>query len=454
MLFIKNLIYNTPILDRLFVHIRTPLYRNGYALTLNTVLTSGLGIFYWFLASHAYSTQQVGLNSAAIAAMTFLAGISGLNLDSALMRFIPRAGKATTSFIIGCYLTSAVTAALVGSIFLLGIQIWLPGLAFLVTNRWLAVGYVFSIVTISLFSEQDAVLTGLRQATWVPLENSIYAIAKIALLWPLSQFIPQYGIFVSFTLPAVALVPLVSILIFRYLSPNHSRIAENISQPLDLPLIVRYTAGNFFGLLFFLAYVMLPPVMVLQLAGSKASAYFYLPWMMANSLRLFATNMSSSLIVEGSRNQNQTMVYFRRSLRSTFRILLPVVIFLILAAPFILHIFGESYAYQGSPLLRLLLLATLPGAVVSLYIGLMKVYNHVGRIILIQAATAILVLSLSYTLLPDYGISSVGWALLIGHSLMALLIMVIQVGAFVSRARVTSSHTAQIEPSERKHEIN
>ena len=62
------------LLARLVAHLRTPLYWNGYALILSSGATSGLGMIYWIVAAQAYSAEAVGLNSAMIAAMMFLAG--------------------------------------------------------------------------------------------------------------------------------------------------------------------------------------------------------------------------------------------------------------------------------------------------------------------------------------------------------------------------------------------
>src|SRR5260221_11418977 len=113
-----------PFMARLMAHLRTPLYRNGYALILSSTVTSGLGVLYWVLAAHNYSTEAVGMNSAAISTMMFLAGVSQLNLTSALMRFLPGAGKATFRLVIYTYLISVVIAGVVSFVFMLGIDIW------------------------------------------------------------------------------------------------------------------------------------------------------------------------------------------------------------------------------------------------------------------------------------------------------------------------------------------
>src|SRR5712692_394265 len=98
---------------RVISHTRIPLYRNGYALILSSAMTSGLGAVYWIIAARNYSVEDVGINSAAISAMMFLAGISQLNLMSALVRFVPRAGRGTKRFAIFAYGISMIVAAFV-----------------------------------------------------------------------------------------------------------------------------------------------------------------------------------------------------------------------------------------------------------------------------------------------------------------------------------------------------
>ena len=60
-------------LARLTAHLRDPLYRNGYALVLSSAATSVLGILYWVLAARLYSTAVIGVNSALLSALSFLA---------------------------------------------------------------------------------------------------------------------------------------------------------------------------------------------------------------------------------------------------------------------------------------------------------------------------------------------------------------------------------------------
>src|SRR3954454_16542984 len=78
---------------RVLAHQRTPLHRDGYALVLNSAFTAATGLVYWIVAANGYSTHSVGVNSALISAMMFLAGLASLNLPNFLVRFLPGTGR-------------------------------------------------------------------------------------------------------------------------------------------------------------------------------------------------------------------------------------------------------------------------------------------------------------------------------------------------------------------------
>src|SRR5512142_3279344 len=165
-----------------WTHFQLPLYRNAYALMLSSGTTSVLGFAYWVLAAHYYSPPVLGWNSAIISAMLFLAGVAQLSMNNVLVRFIPIAGKATLRLVVYAYLATLVAASLVSLLFLLGVDIWSPTLKIVNSSPIWALSFIGAVTTWCIFSLQDSVFTGLRQTLWVPLENSIFAVAKIVLL--------------------------------------------------------------------------------------------------------------------------------------------------------------------------------------------------------------------------------------------------------------------------------
>ncbi|MDX6629300.1 MAG: hypothetical protein QOH00_1546, partial [Gaiellales bacterium] len=167
---------------RLVEHIRTPVYREGYALVVSAALASALGFVYWVVAARAYSSEVVGLNSVAISTMVLISGIAQLNLTGALLRFIPVAGRATFRLVGWSYAASLAAAAVIAPVFLLGVHVWLPKLEFLTADYRFALWFVAATMLWCVFSLQDSVLTGLRWAIWVPVDNTLFALAKLVLV--------------------------------------------------------------------------------------------------------------------------------------------------------------------------------------------------------------------------------------------------------------------------------
>ncbi|HJZ47162.1 MAG TPA: LysM domain-containing protein [Roseiflexaceae bacterium] len=403
--------------QRLVAHARTPLYRNGYALILSAATTSGLGVLYWMLATRYYPAEVVGLNSALISAMLFVAGVAQLSLVSVITRFLPRAGHATGRLIGVAYALTLTTAALAGLLFVLGTRIWSPELAFLGASPLFTLWFVLATMAWCIFTLQDSVLAAMKQAVWVPIENTIFAVAKIALLlaWPAAR----YGIFASWTIPgAVVLLP-VNYLIFGRLLPRHTHASAARAEPLLPRRIAGYAASNYLGSMLSLAVNTLLPLLVLHQLGARANAYFAQPWLIASSLQLVVGNMAVSLTVEAATDRERLAAYTRRALVHTARLLAPLVALLLIAAPHLLGLFGGEYAAEGAGLLRLLALGALPNLVNMLYLSVARVRNRVGAIVVVQAALCALALGLSYPLLQVYGITGVGIAWLTSQTLVA-----------------------------------
>jgi O-antigen/teichoic acid export membrane protein len=410
---------------KLSVHIRTPLYRNAYALMISTAVSSMLGLIYWVLAARLYSAEMVGLNAAAISGMTFLAGVAQLNLMNVMHRFVPSAGRATARFVGYAYLTGLVTATIISAIFLLGIDLWSPSLRFLISSPWFILWFMLGVATWCIFNIQDSVMNGLRQSIWVPVDNISYGIAKILLLGVFVAAFAEYGIFASWTAPLLFALVAFNVLIFRRLIPRH--VAENAAreEPLVLSEIIRYVIGNYIGSLFNLTTTRLLPVIVLGLAGAAANAYFFLPWTVATALKLTTTNMVSSLTVEGVNNPAKLQANSYRSLIMIALLLIPAVVVILISARWILSLSGHRYAAQGEMLLRLLTLSTIPSTITTVYLGMARVRRQVGGIMAVQALLCSLILGLSYLFIQRYGITGVGWAALISEmSVAAILIAV------------------------------
>jgi O-antigen/teichoic acid export membrane protein len=403
--------------DRLREHLGDPLYRTGYYLILGTGVTSLLGVGFWALAAHSYSARVVGLNAAAISAMTLVAEACTLGLSAVLVRYLPVAGGSTRKLVSRSYMLTISLALIFGLLAALTTGIWSPKLGFLGDGGWL-IGFVLATGATTIFTLQDSVLTGLRAAKWIPLENSLYALAKLLLLIVLASTLTGSGPFVAWTVPLAFAVVIVNYLIFKRLIPSVSS-----EGTLDRSKLLSMATGNYAGKLFTLAGNLYMPILVANRVSAADAAYFYVPWMVSLAIELIALNVMTSLTVEAASEMDKLRDLSRRALRQTLRLVIPVAALVALVAPLALLVFGQAYADEGSSLLRLLMIGMVPNAIVTLGISVARI-EHRGRIVVsVQGAHCVAVLLFSALLLPSLGIDAVGYVWTASQTVLALVLL-------------------------------
>jgi O-antigen/teichoic acid export membrane protein len=403
-------------------HVRTPLFANAYALMLNTGATAALGMVYWVLAARLYTTTDAGLGAAAISAMTFLAGVAQLNLAAVMVRFLPRARRGAARLVASTYFVITMTALLIAGFFVISLDYWFSSLRFLRDDPWLAAWFVLATLCWCIFVNQDGVLTGLRRATWVPIANIAYSLAKIGLLVAFASF-GYLGLFASWTVPVLFVLLPVNMLIFRRFIPQHERGSPTETTPIELRQIRGYIAGDYLGSLLRLGTTFLPPVLVTEIIGPQMNAYFFQSWIIAYNLQLVSAATTESLTVEAVWDEGNVRMDSWRILKHTLALVSLGAGVLLVVAPYILRIFGEDYATEGTTLLRLLALAAIPQCVIFFALTLARVRQRIHEVVAIQAWSCAFILGLGLVLLRIYGLNGIGLAWLIGQSILALFLM-------------------------------
>jgi len=402
-------------------HLRSPLYRNAYALMVNTGVTGLLGVAYWLLAARHYTAVEVGRASAIYAAMSLLSGLTAFSLLGAVTRFVPESGRRTGFFVRRAYLFSSLASVLVTVPFLLTVRHWGASYAQL-TGLIPGLVFIACVIAWGIFTLQDGVLTGLRSAPWVPLENGTFGVVKIVLLLALAAAVPALGIDISWMLPVIVSLPLINLLIFGKLLPRH-QLVTSARRPPAARQIGRFLAGDYTGALCMLAVANLLPIAVAVRSGPGMTAYFYMAWTVGGVLDLLAVNMATSLTVEGAFDSQTLAANCRSALRRTLFILVPTAALVALIARPALSLYGPSYAAYGAPILELLALATLPRTLTELYLGALRAQSRTRLVAVIQVTRCVLILGLALGLTTVMGITGAGIAALASQLIIALAIL-------------------------------
>ena len=396
-----------------------PLIRNGYALLASAGLTSVLGLVYWILAARLYSAEQVGVGAALISTMLTLGNISQLNLGNLLNRFLPTAGDRSVRLILFAYSAAAMAALLISAGSLFVITRLVDDLAFLGGQPWMAVGFVVATVAWTLFALQDSVLAGLRRSTFVPVENTIFAVSKIALLVIFAgSSLMGSGLYAAWTLPLPFLLAFVNWFVFTRFIQRHIAASASSVDP-GWKAVARFYGWDYFGTIASMTAIGVAPLLVLHFSGAEMLAGYYIAWEIAYSLYLIGRSMGVSLLAEAGFDRLRLKSLMADSFVHTMLLLTLAVALLIAGAPLMMGLFGAAYSESATALLRILALSCLPWGFVTIALAIARAQGETVVVALAQLVTMTIVLGAGAPLLWTYGTIGMGMAWLAAHSFVA-----------------------------------
>jgi O-antigen/teichoic acid export membrane protein len=378
----------------------------------NTVITAGLGVCFWIFAARSLRSEVVGRDSALIASMVTLSTVCQLNMGNALVRFLPRTGDRTRRVVLGAYAASLGVALLLGAAFVLVMPHISSRFGFLASDHALAVSYVLAVMLWPIFALQDAVLTALRSAPWVPLENGAFGVLKIAGLAILVTAGTRHAIFFAWVVPmAILLVP-VNLVIFRRAIPRHLAGGgpRSVIEQFTRRRLLRFLGQDYFATIVGMGGALALPLLVVALLGGHKNAFFYMPYTIIGAFELLFASIATSLIVEGAFDENRLAILARRAAWRVAAVAVPGAVLLIAAAPLILLPFGSDYAREGAPVLRVLACATAFRAVTILWVAVQRVRGRSTRILGVRSGHTGILIGLTVVLAHPLGLVGVAVA--------------------------------------------
>lgn len=388
-----------------------PLYRTGYLLTANSLLSGVVGLVFWVFAARLYPAAVVGTDSAAISAMSFLAGLAQLNMMSALLRFVPDAPHLARRLVGGAFLLAGVLSGVAAIVFLAGMSLWSPGLTHLFDSASMRVWFVVATAAWTVWVLQSSALVALGRSVAVPIVNLAFAVLKAALVVLAAGLLFGGGIWLSWTFATVA-----AVLATQWYIHSRAMPARTTTPPADgATTITRrdlasYVGPDYLGFLGWTAALQLSPVLVFDLTGARRGAVFSLVWQIGGALYLLASSFGQSLVAHGRRDPAGIEVHYRKALRQSMLLLIPAVVVLVAGAPLVLAPFGGWYASHGANVLRLVALSTIPNTVQTLQIARARVLRNMRTVAVALCTLSALVLALTVLLVPRIGLAGAGLA--------------------------------------------
>ena len=141
-------------------------------------------------------------------------------------------------------------------------------------------------------------------------------------------------------------------------------------------------------------------------------------------------SVSTSFLVEAAHDPSTIRLHVDRTVRLTLLMLVPGVAVGVALAPYLLRVFGTTYAEHGTTLLRLLVLA-LPGtAVTSFFTSFLWLERRMLALTCRQLADATVLLGATLLLVGHFGLLAVGIASLGTEVLQAAIFLPGAIGRY------------------------
>lgn len=411
--------YNYPDLKRLLAYTTAwrhdPLFRNSFYLFLTTLTLAGFGFVFWLEVAHLFEPSQLGIASTLLSAMNFITYAALLGFNTAFIRVLPKSKKRNET------INTGLVLVLLAGIIVAGIYAWVapllaPQLSLLHANWYYAVGFTVLVAGASVNLATDSIFVAYRSSHYNLLVDGIIAGVVQVVLPILLVSLGAFGIFASSAAAlGCALVTSIYILIRKFRYHPHLTIRKSMVQEAARQSLTSY-ASNLLNILPLLCV----PLIIIQQLGEASAGYYYLAFMMANLLYSIAYALNQSVLAEGAYEELPFGQLAKKSAKALLGIMIPASMVFAAIGPYILRLFGKSYAHDTQSLIYLLAAS---GPFVAMYIfgiSMLRIAKKERQTIIANAYYALCVIGFA-ALWVHKGLSWVGAAWLVGNLSTALL---------------------------------
>lgn len=408
------------------------LYRGSLTLLANTAAISVIGLIFWTLAAHRYPASALGVYSSVTSGSILLATIAALGLPLTMTRYIASTENPRALVIMAVTVIATVGTTLC-LVIVLALGPHLPAALHLQQHGRLALLVTVLVVFTAMGGTLDAGLVATRASHIVLIKNLAGSLVRLVAMLLLTSFL-SLGLLFSFGLGLVLATLLGGVALGRRI---RGMGAGSISFHVPWHYL-SITSGNYLASVIGILPLSLVPIEVLVVRGPAETARFTIAFLIAGFLNFIPSTMGQVLFAEISRGGVLLGKQVRKAVRGVYALILPSVAIMVAVAPFILRLFGQSYATDATGCLRLLALSALPAGGTYLVDSILIARDRTAAYTFMQVANAVLVLGCVGFLLP-HGLTAAGagWALAQGLSLVLGVLVLAMAGSGVHRSAVT-----------------
>ena len=421
-------------IPRYFHRVRSDsLVRNSLYLMASTVVTAALGYVFWLLATHSFTSNEVGIGSAVISLCSTAALLTYLGPFAFLIERLPaseRSSEWTKVLVRVCWITAGVTGVATAVVipFLLKSQHY--RLFFSAVPPVLIT--VIGAAVWTLVNLLGAAFIAARRAGGLLSIQTAISVTKLLFVVPLAvEDTGAMGLVEAWVASAVLGVGLGAFWLVPRMrlgrTPN-SRPRRRDPGTLDMRPrkrrrprhrrnavppnadSMRHMLGQHLTSVGGAVTPLILPVLVVIRLGVTLNAYFYITWMMGAAFFMISPSVAQAVFAEGVRTHSNIRALIAKAFRIIAVLLAPAMVVMIVGGRFILGFFGASYAAAGYGLLVILAISAIPDAVSNVAVVVCRISGRLGYSSTLNLGILVMTLVSAWILMPLFGIAGVGMA--------------------------------------------
>jgi O-antigen/teichoic acid export membrane protein len=404
------------------------LVANSIALLATSHITSVLGYLFWIACARGFPASTIGMASTVISAMGLVAILAATGFEPFLTRVLPGADGEERGGLCGTALV--ITAVVSGVSGVVG-TLLLPGRVHAaVGTGWLlglvgvgAVGSALGLVV-------NAALLGVRRAELSLLGNVVGSLSRLVTVAALLGLGMVATVGDATAAHMMIAVWVASLMVSFVLSARLlARATPGFRFRCGWIWLSRLRRGVAWDHIAMLA-ARLPTVALPILASAffplAQVGYAAIALMISGAFFAVSASVSNSLLANCADHPERLLAQAGRAVRLIGALLLAPVVVTCLLASKVLGLFGADYA-NHSTLLVLLLMSTLPDAVVNMLVAILRVQRRLVAVAAVTVTRAAIIVGgalLVWLLMPRLGITGAGWSALASEVIVAATLAV------------------------------
>ena len=398
-----------------------PFYSNSVFLISHSGATAGIAFLFWVVATRSFSPEEVGISSALISAAALLSFFARFGMGDGIIRFLASREGEPSRLINSVFLATGAAAILVSVVFLAGLPIWSQPLRPILGQPLIMAVFIISVIGLAGAGLIERVFVASRRGKYVLSFGILLGLARLGALAGVLLLARQAGMITAWGLPAIVAVCIALLFVLPMAIRGYRpKLRLHIRE---IQAIGRFSLSAFVSNAWWQITISVLPLLVLNTLGSIQSAFFFASWTLGSRLFSIPGSIGTSLFAEGSHQETALLPSIDRSFKLVVMFLVPAAAFVMIAAKPLLLMFGNSYMEEGHRLLWVIALSTLPFAVNSIYLGVVRVEKKQRAIIAVPTALGILTLTISYLLLPGFGIVGAGLGFLVAQTAVSAVLL-------------------------------